>query len=115
MQALERIDERKTFILEPFWNISLNWEALKTIFTISNIAHDVYMQAERDEEYEFHADSSLPRPNLKTEGPPQLTDPVQLSDLKITSEFKRSNTKVDTTVWIIDSEINYSHLNEKKL
>lgn len=111
LQALERIGKRKTFIVEPFWHFSLNWEGIKTICTISNIDHDVYMQEEREVEYEFHFDFGPPRSNLLTAA--QLIDSVQLADLKITSE-SRSGTKVDTAVWIIDSEINYCHLTEKE-
>lgn len=113
LQALEKIGERKTFIVEPFWHFNLNWEGIKTIFTISNIGHDVYMQEEREVEFEFHFDSRPLRFKLQTEEPAQLTDSIQLADLKIACECK-SDTKVDTTVWIIDSEINYCHLNEEE-
>lgn len=54
LEALYSIGEKKRFLVHPCWYVSVNWASLTTICTISDIAHDVFIQKQHEVQYTWH-------------------------------------------------------------
>lgn len=106
VEALNQVGEGTRNVTSPYWYKKFNWKNLKTICTISAISYDTYISDVPEVEYEWH--SALPRSSQANKECTPVSSSVLLSDLK-TDKFESS---VKTAVWIIDSTMNYSHLDE---